>query len=148
MNLAELILTHKGTRSYEQLERDCGGRPKAQGLQQMVKGSPKQFLEPESIVGLARGLNVAQVEVVLAIAESLDLEVARSVPRIVAYLPADSDRLDAADLQLVGQITRRLMQTSDEPQGPGSYRVPERQEELRRRQTQTRRARAKKDQSP
>ena len=73
MKLSELLNERKGDRSYEALERDCGGVPKAARLQQIATKPPKTFPDPDSIRGLARGLRVPERVVLAAAAESLGL---------------------------------------------------------------------------
>lgn len=108
MDLARLISAHKGTRSYEQLAKDCGGGLTSQRLQQIGTATLKEFPQPRTMAALARGLRVPVGEVVLATAESLGLDVHRSMPLIVSYLPASVSELDESDLILIGRIADRL----------------------------------------
>ena len=74
-DLRDLIAGTKGERSYETLSRDCGGTPTAKRLHQLATAEPKNFPDPPTIQGLARGLGVTVTEVVLASARSLGLAV-------------------------------------------------------------------------
>lgn len=74
-DLRELIAGTKGERSYEALSRDCGGAPTSKRLHQLATTTLKNFPDPLTIQGLARGLGVSVTEVVLASARSLGLPV-------------------------------------------------------------------------
>lgn len=106
MNLAELISSQKGDRSYDQLERDCGGRPSSKRLQQIVTGQLKAFPDPDSIRSLARGLRVSEAAVVLAAAESLGLDVRRALPALVEILPAEASDLSEREALAVAELIR------------------------------------------
>ena len=71
-----LILNKKRDRSMEALSRACGGKPTRANLQRLatepVKGFPK---DTEIIRGLARGLGVRVIDVIVAFAVSLGLPV-------------------------------------------------------------------------
>lgn len=73
--LETLILNRKGTRSYDDLSRACGGAPTSKRLHQLVTRPMKNFPDPDTIKGLARGLNASTTEVLLAAARSLDIPV-------------------------------------------------------------------------
>lgn len=60
VDLAELIQTAKGGRSYEQLSIDSGGRPGRQRLQQLATTKLKNFPDPDTIIALSKGLGVSQ----------------------------------------------------------------------------------------
>lgn len=74
-DLQHLLAQRKGTRSYERLSRDCGGNPGAKRLQQLGTQPIKNFPDPPTVEGLARGLGVTRTEVVLACARSLGVAV-------------------------------------------------------------------------
>ena len=74
-DLRELIAGTKGERSYEALSRDCGGVPTSKRLHQLATTTLKNFPDPPTIEGLARGLGVTVTEIVLASARSLGLSV-------------------------------------------------------------------------
>lgn len=71
-----LILNKKRDRSMEALSKACGGNPTRTNLQRLasepVKGFPRDV---EIIRGLARGLGVRVIDVILAFAISLQLPV-------------------------------------------------------------------------
>lgn len=94
--LENLILNNKGKRTYAELSRDCGGFPSDKRLHQMVSRPNKNFPDPETIKGLARGLRVPAAEVITATARSLGIEVGE----------------DSADLVIPG--ARELPQSSQE----------------------------------
>lgn len=73
MDLSALITTHKGTRSYERLSRDCGGGVSAVRLNQLVRLPIKNFPDPATMTHLARGLTVPVREVLLATARSVGM---------------------------------------------------------------------------
>lgn len=118
MNLNELIAVHKSGRSYEELARDCGGGITSQRLQQIATTTPKAFPSADTIRGLARGLRVSESVVVLAVAESLGLDVARAVPRLVELLPASAlsitDRQAAAIAEVIRSFTDQRAGDGDE----------------------------------
>ncbi len=110
MNLSELIDTHRGARSYSELSRDCGGAPTDKRLQQMVRTSIKNFPDPPSIKALAQGLRVPEVEVVLAAAESLGLDVRRKRSRLVELLPEAADHLTEEQASAVAHLLQVFSQ--------------------------------------
>lgn len=79
-NLAQLILTKKGDRTYAKLARDCGGAPTDRRLNGMVMRPISQFPDIETMRGLAIGLRVDVSEVVLAASRSLGLQIGGSNP--------------------------------------------------------------------
>lgn len=74
-NLQELISLRKGDRSYEQLSKACGGYPGGPRIHQLATTEIKGFPDPSTIRGLAKGLGVTEMTVVLAAAESLGLDI-------------------------------------------------------------------------
>lgn len=119
MELSRLILTQKGSRTYAQLEKDCGGSPRSARIQQLATGRIKNFIDPPTVRALARGLGVTQIAVVLATAETLGLDVSRATPRVLDYLPPGVDKLDDSQLHAIGQMiaafTREVGQVRDTP---------------------------------
>lgn len=79
MNLAQLLMSHSDDRSFEELEKDCGGRPSAEDLERIATKPLMAFPDPDSIRKLARALRVPESQVVLAAAESLALDVSPAV---------------------------------------------------------------------
>lgn len=120
MNLSELIETHKGRRSYPDLERDCGGKPSSKRLQQLVKDSISNFPDPPTIAALARGLRVPQRVVIMAAAESLGLDVHDTAPRVMQLMPSTASDLSeaqaAAVAHLVDVIVNDPQRTAGAPQ--------------------------------
>lgn len=88
MNFPELIAAHKSSRSYPELARAAGGVVTDKRLQQLAQGQFKEFPEPATIIGLAKALRVSETSVLLAFAESLGLNVTRSVAPLLELLPA------------------------------------------------------------
>ena len=100
--LAELILQRKGGRSFERLSEDCGGVPAGRRLQQLSTPSRpmKNFLDPETITGMARGLGVSEKDIVLASARSLGIRMDAGGPD--ALVIPDAGRLpEAAQIALM-----------------------------------------------
>lgn len=118
MNLSELIDTHRGGRSYAELERDCGGSPSKGRLQQMVKQPIKNFPDPPTVRALAQGLKVAQSAVVLAAAESLGLDVRTARPRVVELMPADADQLNERQAAAVAHLVSTIVHPGDQRTEP------------------------------
>jgi hypothetical protein len=77
LTLAQLILNRKGSRSFDILSEDCGGTPAGRRIQQFTwdKREMKAFPDPDTIVGLAKGLAVTPEDVLLAAARSLGIPV-------------------------------------------------------------------------
>lgn len=90
----------------------------SQRLQQIATTTPKAFPSPDTIRGLARGLRVSESVVVLAVAESLGLDVSRAVPRLVELLPATamsiSDRQAAAIAEVIRSFTEKKAGDGDD----------------------------------
>lgn len=106
MNLNELFLTHKGTRSYDDLARQCGGALTSQRLQQIATTTPAEFPKPKNIQAISRALGVTEVVVVLAAAESLGLDVARQLPKLVQVLPAAASDLSDEEAAAIAHVIR------------------------------------------
>lgn len=123
MNLSELIDTHRGGRSYVELARDCGGAPTDKRLQQLVRKPIRNFPDPPTVMGLARGLRVSQSAVVLAAAESLGLNVGSSMPRLVELLPAGTQDLTEQQAAAIAHLVRTIVDR-DEGAGDDGSDVP------------------------
>lgn len=110
MNLAELIRTTKGDRSYDDLARAAGGTPGRQRWAQLAtKGRPlKNFPDPTTIETLATVLGVSQRKVILAAAESLGLDVSSPGDRLVDLLPPGLDELDEDERGALLTVARVL----------------------------------------
>ena len=94
MDIAALIRSTKGRRSYERLADDCGGKLTAARLQQIATKPPREFPEPATIRALTLGLRVGERHVILAWAESLGLDVGESQARLAQLLPPSAADLD------------------------------------------------------
>lgn len=106
MNLNELFLTHKGTRSYDDLERACGRELTSQRLQQIATTPPKEFPKAKNIKAIARALGISEAVVVLAAAESLGLDVSRELPRLVQVLPSTASDLSDEEVAALAHVIR------------------------------------------
>lgn len=73
--LRTLIHRLRGDRNNLELSRDCGGVPTQSRLQQISTAPIKLFPDPDTIKGLARGLNVTVGEIVAVCARDLGLNV-------------------------------------------------------------------------
>lgn len=102
VDLKALIASHKGRRSYERLSLDCGGTPTAARLHQLATIPQKNFPDPDTIAGLARGLGVPVTEVVMCAARSLGLRVSSGY---------DPDALVLADAGLLSNSARDAITT-------------------------------------
>lgn len=109
MNLAELIRSTKGDRTYAQLAQATTNSPSRQRWQQMATQAPKSFLDPETIRAMATVLGVTQRAVLLAVAESLDLEIDRGTTRLENLLPSTLDRLTPDEEAAVLAVLRALL---------------------------------------
>lgn len=127
MNLSQLIDAHRGGRSYTELSRDCGGAPTDKRLQQMVRGTIKNFPDPPTITALAKGLRVSPTAVLLAAGESLGLDVSSSMPRVVELLPASARDLTEQQAAAVAHLVRTIVDVPREETGwaPAAQDGPE-----------------------
>ena len=109
--LPELILNHKGTRSFDDLSRACGGSPSGKRLHQMVSRPMRSFPDPDTIKGLARGLNVSQMDVLLAAARSLGLRVSDSDNSVLVLQEAGT--LPPERQELIISVARALIEGNE-----------------------------------
>jgi hypothetical protein len=109
LNLSDLLLARKGSRSYERLSKDCGGFPTANRLQQIATKDISEFPTPDTIRGLSRGLGSTVTEVTLAAARSLGLSVHAGDPD--ALVLAGAGRLSADAQEVIFTIARQLLKT-------------------------------------
>ena len=105
--LRALIRNLRGDRNNVELSRDCGGFPTQSRLQQISTLPIKVFPDPDTIKGLARGLNVSVWEVVAACSKDLGLIVGG---------PDESDLLLAGARDLPESSQRILISMSRELQ--------------------------------
>lgn len=109
MNLAELIQSHKGDRTFAELQRDCGDYPSDKRLQQLATQPQKNFPDPPTIQALAQGLRVPEVVVVLAAAETLGIDTRRATPALLDRLPAGVDLLSEDQVRAIVDIARTFI---------------------------------------
>lgn len=112
--LRELILNRKGTRSFDDLSKACGGSPTGKRLHQLVSRPMKNFPDPDTIKGLARGLNVSQTEVLLAAARSLGLRVTEADDTVLVLQEAGTLPQDRQELLM--SISRALIEGNEAQQ--------------------------------
>lgn len=113
MNLATLIVTAKGDRSYDRLAADCGGSPGAARLQQLATRPVRNFPDPPTIHALAMGLGVAERTVVLAAAESLGIEVDAGDGALAQLLPPAASHLTERQISAVLAVVRAMVDPVD-----------------------------------
>jgi hypothetical protein len=107
LNLSDLILTRKGSRSYERLSKDCGGLPTANRLQQIATKELNEFPNPDTIRGLSRGLGSTITDVTLAAARSLGLNVRTGDPD--ALVLANAGLLPVEAQEVILAVTRQML---------------------------------------
>lgn len=120
MDLQELFLHHKGTRSYDDLERACNKALTSQRLQQIATTKPKGFPKAQNIQAIAQALGVREVVVLLATAESLGIDTGREMPRLVQLLPSTASDLSDAEVAAVSHLIRVFKAP---PEESGGYKV-------------------------
>ncbi|WP_024817050.1 hypothetical protein [Arthrobacter sp. 31Y] len=106
-SLASLITRRRGARTYVELSRDCGGKPTHKALQQMVTRKLKNFPDPDTIRGLARGLNVLESDVVDVCAREVGLRV--GVELEDGLVLAHARRLPASAQDALASMSRELL---------------------------------------
>lgn len=95
--------------TYAELERACGNKPTAARLQQMATSDTlREFPDPDSVRGLARGLRKTELSIVLAAAESLGLDV-RTQSKLTDLLPPESDALTDVQIAAVQQVVWSML---------------------------------------
>lgn len=104
--LRNLINSLRGDRNNAELSRDCGGYPTQSRLQQMSTKPIQLFPDPETIRGLARGLNVSVGEVIAACATDLGLNMGR--PDESALLLAGARDLPESSQRVLISMSREL----------------------------------------
>lgn len=117
MDLATLIVTAKGDRSYDRLAADCGGSPGAARLQQLATRPVRNFPDPPTIASLASGLGVSQRTVVLAAAESLGIDVGEGVGSLATLLPPSAADLTERQVAAVLGVVRAMADPASKPAG-------------------------------
>jgi len=104
--LRSLILKGRGDRNNAELSRDCGGNPKQSRIQQITSAPIKVFPDPDTIRGLARGLNVTIEQVISACAADLDLPMGS--PDDSALLLGGARYLPESSQQLLVNLSREM----------------------------------------
>lgn len=107
--LTDLILAHKGDRSFEQLAEDCGGVPSAGRLHRMVTKPHYMMPNPATVRGLGRGLGVPHMTVVRAAASGLGLLLVAATPRVATLVSDEFDGLDDEVVQAVIQTVQNMV---------------------------------------
>lgn len=135
MDLAELIAATKGDRSYDRLASLSGDVPGAKRWQQLATSTPKNFVDPPTVRGIARALGVTELQVVIANARSLGLDVRSDEPRLFALLPAQvrnltDDQVAAVRSVVLTMLTptpdiRASLPTTDETLDRGRHGAPD-----------------------
>lgn len=127
-NLAALIADRKGTRSYEKISQDCGGLPTAKRVHQLATKPQKNFPDPDTIRGLARGLGVTITDVVMAAARTVNLPVYTGNDPSALSIGGAGD-LDDEAKEALSKVAREFIRlTSQREDGENDGRTEEEQE--------------------
>ena len=111
-NLADLIRERKGDRSFEEISRDSGGYPNKPRIQQLAGGREvKTFPEPETLMGLSRGLSVPLTEVILAAGRTLGMPIPPGDPNTLMIAGAGSLSDNAKNI--IFSLARELMRNEE-----------------------------------
>lgn len=109
--LRRLIIERRGDRTNVELSRDCGGIPTQSRLQQITTNDIKVFPDPETIRGLARGLNVTIENVISACAADLGLNM--GAPDDSALMIGGARELPESSQQLLISMAREMLRLAD-----------------------------------
>lgn len=115
MNLKELIRIKKGTDTYADLTARGGGTPSPKRWQQLMLDDLSNFPDPPTIKAIAMALGVTEMTVILACAESLDLEVHQPDSSFVTLLPPGTEKLAEKKTSLLLALVRDAV---DEARAP------------------------------
>lgn len=121
--IQRLIADRRGDRSMESLSKACGGIPTRANLQRMATTEVKTFPTNEVILGLAKGLQVRAMDVVLAFCASLGLPLPDSHTDLIlpgaGNLPEASQRIirETADNMLWWQEQAVISKSNPEAVG-------------------------------
>lgn len=121
--IQRLIADRRGDRSMESLSKACGGIPTRANLQRMATTEVKTFPTNEVILGLAKGLQVRAMDVVLAFCASLGLPLPDSRADLIlpnaGTLPEASQRIirETADNMLWWQEQAVISKSNPESVG-------------------------------
>jgi hypothetical protein len=75
MNFQQLVLQHKGSRSYQDISKAAGGVPDPKGLQRLVTDGFTRLPSPATLTGVAKALDISTHEILIAAARTIGLEV-------------------------------------------------------------------------
>lgn len=109
--LRALIASRRGDRNNLELSRDCGGIPTQSRLQQMTAKPIKVFPDPDTLRGLARGLNVTVEQVVSACAADLDLPM--GTPDESALIIGGGRALPESSQQILISLSREMLRLTE-----------------------------------
>ncbi|MCD4853628.1 hypothetical protein LN996_22665 [Arthrobacter sp. AK01] len=116
-DLATLVSSAKEAKgySYDSFAKACGGVPARQRLFQLINDPLKNFPDPATIKGLARGTGYTVTEIIMASARSLGLDVSDTEPDSV-YV-AGLHTLPASTREAFLQLGREIgvLATNQEP---------------------------------
>ncbi|MDN4611915.1 hypothetical protein [Arthrobacter burdickii] len=113
--IQNLILNHKGDRSYGRLERDAGGYPSSRALQKAATSPASGFPDPRTISGLSRALNVPIADVIRAYAVSLGLPMEGEDKGVLRIVGAGTLPKQSQDLLI--SLARELRTAYETPWG-------------------------------
>ena len=106
-----LIASRRGDRNNAELSRDCGGIPTQSRLQQLANNPIKVFPDPDTIRGLARGLNVTIEQVISACASDLNLPM--GAPDDSALVLGGARYLPETSQQILVSLSREMQRLHD-----------------------------------
>lgn len=116
--LRHLIAARRGDRNNNELSRDCGGIPTQSRLQQLANNAIKTFPDPDTIRGLARGLNVTVEQVVSACAADLNLPMGS--PDDSSLVLGGARYLPESSQQILVNLSREMQRLADATNTAGS----------------------------
>ena len=107
--LEELIQVMRGSRTWDELSRDCGGSPTGARLQSIAKNGIQAFPGPDTITAIAQGLSLHPKHVVVAAAESLGLwDSGRSAGSRDIVLPRYAETLTEEQMRAIHGVIREF----------------------------------------
>jgi hypothetical protein len=109
--LRQLISARRGERNNVELSRDCGGMPTQSRLQQLANNPIKTFPDPDTIRGLARGLNVTVEQVVASCAADLNLPM--GTPDDSALVLGGARYLPESSQQILVNLSREMQRLAE-----------------------------------
>lgn len=105
--LQNLILNHKGDRSFARLSVACGGTPTTVNLHRLATGSLKNFPTADVLMGLSKGLGVRAIDVLHAAAVSVGMPI-HSAAGEDLIVPG-AGRLPDASRRLVVEMAENML---------------------------------------